>query len=203
MGRKKSSSSSSAADNLKRYQQEWYEANKARVQAEKKKRYLADEEYREAAQRRSKQQYWFKTRPGMVRETNRTELAQLEPTASVTIQVKNAHDLRHKKAIRVPVFSTAAVAELIGRSAQTIGLWEKQGVLPPPVYRLRDVGDPGLKLKGRNPRLYTYDELEVLDEAVAYLGLPSPTLKESLFAATVREGFGALVQGIRPHLKDK
>lgn len=184
-------------DSDKEYQKRYYREKREELREKKRKRYQEDEEYRKKALARSKRQYWLKTRPAVLEERGipGEELAQIEPSGYVEIEVKNEDDRRFGKTVKVPVYSSSKVAELLGRSAQTIRIWERRGVLPGPRYRGRDF--ESFVIKGRNPRIYTYDEMKTMEECREMLLLPAKNLESSPFAACLREGFATLVDGLK------
>lgn len=179
------------------YQRRYYEQRKERIRAHRRKKYQEDKEFREKARARSKRQYWFKTRPERQERAKKgVELTQVEPAGTVSVVVENPEDERHGQTVEVPVYTTAAVAQVIGRSPQTIRSWEKNGVVPEPQFRARSLG--AKVAKGRNPRLYTEDELRVLEQCREMLRVPYTRLTESAFSKCVHERFKALVQGLEP-----
>ena len=179
------------------YQSVYYAKNKEKLQAKKAQRYAEEETYKEEALARSKRQYWVTVRPKTKKALAETEISDLKSVGKIPIEVSNKKDKRHGKTVRVDVFPIDAVGLLLGRSAQTITLWENKGVLPAPFYR-------GGHWKSfctfekvtRQPRLYTRDEVTVLAENRYLLDLPSRSLEESPFAKKLNDEFALMRQGL-------
>lgn len=184
-------------ERIKEYQKEYWERERERLLEERRERYRTDPEYRKRIQARARQRYWFEVRPGRRKEQPEVTLSSLESKGYIEVTVDDAKDVRHGETIKVPVYTSSQVAEMLGKSEQTIRLWLKQGVLPEPAYRGREM--PGeYRVKGRQPRLFTYDEMAVLERCREFVGLPSKEKKQEIFSRCVREGFGKLVNGIEP-----
>lgn len=186
----------SAAEKLddKEYQTNYYRTNRPALLEKKKARYAKDPSYRDAAKSRAKRQYWFVVRPTKHTDFPHVELASIENAGIVPVRIDNPKDVRDGALVPVRVYTTSAVGQLLNRSGQTIRIWEREGVIPPPAYRGRDF--EMFVSKGRNPRLYTEDEMRVLEKAQEFLDLPSESMKDSLFARFVAEHFAELHQGL-------
>jgi hypothetical protein len=184
----------SSEDRERDYQKKYYEENRDRIQEHRRKKYTQDDDYREKARLRSKRQYWFKTRQEVQKKRTWVELPHIDPAGEIEFVVDNPLDARHGETVSVRVYTTAAVAQLFGRSAQTIRLWERDGVLPEPAHRGRDF-DHWIA-PGRNPRLYTQDEMEVFQECRELIDVPAPSLKESVFSQCMWEKFGEMNAGL-------
>lgn len=183
------------------YGKEYYADNAERIQEERAKRYAEDPEYRARMQKSAKRRYWLGTRPATTGALAATipdvELATIEPKGTIQVPIDNEHDVRFGTTVEVPVYTTAALEILIGRNSQTIRVWLKEGILPEPHFRGRML--PGVRIaKGRNPRLFTLDEMQVIEACRPHLKLPSHGKKHDIFTRCVVEGFSGLRQGLVP-----
>lgn len=201
MGRKKSEKE---REGNRKYQKGYYADNKDTLADAKAKRYQDDPEYRERMKTAAKRSYWFNRRPASNSDQAPTlpdvQLAAIEPKGIVTVVIDNVEDARHGEAVHVEVHTTAAVEMLLGRNSQTIRVWLKEGILPEPALRGRMV--PEKVAKGRNPRLFTQAEMEVIDACRVNLTLPSHGKKHDIFTRCVTEGFAKLRQGIEPQARE-
>lgn len=168
----------------KDYQQRYYEKNKEKLLKKRRERYEKDEEYREAMRIRDQRRYWFGRRQEKDPDVPDKSLEDIEPLGTIDVDGRE-----------VRVYATSAVGELLDRTRQTIAKWGRRGVIPDPYWRGRDV--PERIGKGRNPRLYTEDEMRVMAEARHLLALPARTMSESAFSTAVHEGFENLTKGVK------
>lgn len=178
------------------YQKEYYRRNRERILEERRRRYREDEEYREKMRIRDRRVYWFKR----AQERPRRKLPTLgfediRPLGHIRIKVTNPEDRRYGKEVEVPVYGTAEIGRMLDRDGQTIRKWLKRGVLPEPHFRGWAVD---FTTKGRNPRLYTEDEVRIIYENRELLTRPAQRLADSAFSRVLHEEFGKLVQGLRP-----
>ena len=181
------------------YNKAYYAKRKEAIAKARRAKYKNDPTYREKAKLRSKRQYHTRTRPARMAERGpsypATALNDLKPVGSIDVKVGTKKSDLFGQSLTVGVFSTASLSALLGRSGQTLRQWEKSGVIPEPAWRGQDVKT--FVSKGRNPRLYTRDELAVIEENRSLLDLPAPRLSESVFAKKVTEGFKALYRGVK------
>lgn len=177
------------------YQREYYEQNKEELLDKKKDRYRNDPEYREAMRVRDRRRYWFGTRQQKRGELlPELDFRDLEPIGNITFKVDNPADKRHGEEVEVPVFETPAIAAIINRDSEGVRRWLHRNVLPEPYWRGDDVKENiG---KGRNPRLWTEDEVWILFDNRDLLTRPSSKLRDSHFSVTVFAEYEKLVQGI-------
>lgn len=182
------------------YQKEYYAKNKDKLAEDRARRYREDPEYAKRMKNAAKRRFWLGTRPATTGEHAPTlpdvALSQIAPKGLIPVVVDNSDDHRHGTTIEVPVYTTAALEVLLGRMSQTIRVWLKEGILPEPFYRGRMV--PLKVAKGRNPRLFTQDEMEAIEACKANLTLPSHGKKHDIFTRCVRERFESMVQGLAP-----
>lgn len=198
-GRKKSRAE---LERNKEYQREYYEQNKEELLEKKKDRYRNDPEYREAMRIRDRRRYWFgKRQKKRGEELPPLDFRELEPVGVIEFEVKNPNDARNGQVVEVPVYDTPAIARIINRNSEGVRRWLSRDVLPEPYWRGDDL-DQSIG-KGRNPRLWTEDEVWILFDHREQLQRPSHSLKDSLFSVTVKAEYGELVQGIEPNGKKK
>jgi hypothetical protein len=108
---------------------DWYGDNKEKYNRRRRERYQKDKQYRNKALRNS-QRY----RESGPRELD--EYGRLKQTKIV-------------KGEEIEVFTITAVADKIGKTAQTIRKWEAKGFIPKPIFRTR-------------VRLYTQHQVNLL-----------------------------------------
>jgi hypothetical protein len=79
------------------------------------------------------------------------------------ITIRNPKDVRAGKEHSTPVYRVGTLARLLGKSVQTIRLWERQGIIP----------DSGITLRGTKERFrqrgYTYDQVRTVYELLPFL----------------------------------
>ena len=175
----------------KRYQAEYYRRNRERLLNEKARRYQESAEYRQEHADRGRRHYWLKRRPAMDRAWAKVEPLSVEdprPAAYVTVPRADG------SAVETPVYTTWTLAEALNRSPQTLALWERRGVIPPPAIRARDL-EPRI-IRGRNPRLYTLYELRILRDCAPLLRQPREARTHAAFAREVAARFSELDRGV-------
>jgi len=126
------------------YNSDYYQRNKERLSALRKEKYLSDPEYKgkcmAAALRRK----------ASLAEKRRSEGKKGLRLSSPTVFNVEIGGV----SIPVKMFSTGQLARVIGRKAQALRLWEKNGMLPGSLYR-----------KGNGERLYTEFQVNAIAEA--------------------------------------
>lgn len=122
------------------YFDEYYEKNKDKVNAERRRKYNEDPEYRDRVLQASRD----------YRRRQRDDEDRVRLPRYQTPVIKEAGD-----GGKVQLFSVGAFASYLGRSVQAINHWEKSDILPPTPYR-----------DGRGFRYYTKDMMEVVRQAV-------------------------------------
>lgn len=192
-GRKKRKTAKELERN-KEYQKERYEDKRDEVLADKKERYETDPEYRESIKASSKRSYWLRRRQKKARTLPEVKVAEFQPTARIQVTVDNPADPRNGQTVEVPIYTTAHVSKLLGRTAETVRVWLTEGILPEPAYRADDL--PEAAVKGFNPRLFTEDEMRVIETCREKLLLPDHGRKHALFTEAVAQGFAELRQGL-------
>lgn len=105
----------------------WYEKNKDDYNAKRRERYQRDKGYRRKALKNSRR---YRDEGAIGRQNERN-----------MVRVFNGEE--------VEVFTISAVAEQVGRTAQTIRKWEARGMIPKPVFKSRT-------------RLYTQHQINLL-----------------------------------------
>ena len=93
----------------------------------------------------------------------------------------------------VIAFTTPELASIMGgRSALTIHIWERNGIIPPPSNYVR---------KGGSWRMYTEDEVQImLDAYHESMAGEAFHIRRTKFPALVAKGFKSLVKGVRKDL---
>lgn len=122
-------------------------------------RYREDPDYRELHKKRVRLSYWKKKAPAF-----RPAVTSLQTPYYADLEVSNPKDARYGSKVVVPVYRIGQLASLLGRSEQTVRLWNKRGTLPEPTFEM-DEGQ-------RRGRAYTYDQLRVIWELLPLLALP-------------------------------
>lgn len=105
--------------------------------------YRNDPAYREKQKKHSRYAYWGK-RPIIKRPSS--EVFKTELRADIT--------LPNGKTVRVPVYRISTVAQILGKSVQTVHLWEEQGRIPKPTLII--------EANDREDRAYTYDQVRLI-----------------------------------------
>lgn len=122
------------------YFDEYYAKNKEKVNAERRRKYKENPEYRDRVLKASRD----------YRKRQRDDEDRVRLPRYQTPVVKDTGD-----GGAVQLFSVGAFASYLGRSVQAINHWEKSEILPPTPYR-----------DGRGFRYYTRDMMEVVRQAV-------------------------------------
>jgi DNA-binding transcriptional regulator YiaG len=131
----------------KEYFKRYYQEHKAEIAAKKKERYQTDPEYRAAIQERKRQ---TRLRRKREREAKKAKAKKKDPLAPKVFSVQiGGHDRE------LSMYSSTQLARMLGRSVQTIRLWEREGILPKAVYRCNN-----------NNRLYTEFQVKMLVAAM-------------------------------------
>lgn len=86
----------------------------------------------------------------------------------------------------IPAYGIVDVAKLFGRTTRTIVGWIKTNVLPEPIHHA---------LERRSVRVYTIEEFALIRRHAPLLGHPKKSLRESVFARTLRRDMGYLRRG--------
>jgi hypothetical protein len=178
------------------YQKDYYEKNKEAIKAYKREKYHEDQEYQRKGRVRAKRRYWIAERQENREPPKFMPLERVRSKGALPLRVDNPADARHGELLMVPVYTTKAVGELLGQKAETIRLWFKRGQFPEPYFRTENAG--ARLVPGRNPRLFTVDEMRVMDRHKEKLVLPSHGRQHDLFVQAVEEEFRHMVQGLTP-----
>lgn len=171
------------------YQKWYYSQNKERRSQYKAEKYRDDPEYRDRAVTRAGRQYWYAQRKA--KKTKWVEplpLLEMTPIAVVDVTLKSGGTRQAR------FYTLRQVAEMLSRTSYTLLEWERNGWLPKPYW---EAAQAGVVLRGRAPRIYTADEMQVIAFAGALLNLPYAAVADSLFVRSVSEGFKALREGFR------
>lgn len=186
-------------DRTSKYNAEYYEKNKDKLGEKKGKRYREDPDYQRKMKLSARKQYWLGRRLSRERKTSIPEvpISELSPAGYVEVTVDNPVDTRNGQTLQVPVYSSSEVAKMVGRTVETFRIWLKEGVVPEPHFRGRT--HPGqYRIKGNDPRLFTQDEVRIIEACREHLLLLTKGAKHGVFTTCVAEAFGQLVQGVQP-----
>ncbi|KKL59795.1 hypothetical protein LCGC14_2211760 [marine sediment metagenome] len=86
----------------------------------------------------------------------------------------------------IPAFGIVDIAKLFGRTTRTIVGWIKTNVLPEPIHH---------SIQRRSVRVYTVEEFALIRRHAPLLGHPKKSLRQSVFARTLRRDIGYLRRG--------
>lgn len=140
------------ADDVKEieFQKSYYQKKRDAILSRRKERYLSDPAYRAAALQRAAEQ----------KLRRKGERAKAAPTREVVVKgvlKSKLHSVNVGGAtLEITMMSGGHLARKLGRTIQTIRMWEKKGILPAAMYR-----DPVT-----NARLYTEDQVQALVTAM-------------------------------------
>jgi DNA-binding transcriptional regulator YiaG len=135
------------SENEKKYFQQYYLDHKEKIAAKKKERYQKDPEYRAAIQDRNRKVRALKKKR---REDRKKKASKKDPRRPKKFSVHIGGLERE-----LSMYSSTQFARMVGRSVQTIRLWEREGILPKAVYRCNN-----------NNRLYTEFQVKMLVAAM-------------------------------------
>lgn len=133
--------------NEKKYFRQYYLDHKKEIAAKKKERYQNDPEYRAAIQDRNRKVRAFKKKK---REEQKKKVEKKDPMKPKKFSVRIGGYERE-----LSMYSSTQLAKMMGRSVQTIRLWERDEVLPKAIYRCNN-----------NNRLYTEFQVKMLVAAM-------------------------------------
>lgn len=163
----------------------WYEEHKEEIARKRREKYHKDKEVREKAIARARYHYWTKKRPNKMIQKVDIEEVDVQPDKIIQIRIKNPDDARYGKVIEVPVLDSGELAKLMDRTAQTLRLWERRGVIPPALWRDK-----------RGFRLFTEDQVKAFLACKHYLELPMKRIEESVFAREIKKALEAMPDGV-------
>jgi|11BtaG_2_1085332.scaffolds.fasta_scaffold05988_3 hypothetical protein len=166
---------------------EWYGANSARIKQERKLRYANDPEYREMIARSRKRQ--------KERQKKASEMS-IQPRGNIIQNRKiKKFKVEHDSlgSCVAEFLSVGQTAAKLGIKVPTIRKWEREGYIPPALYRT----------KGGH-RLYTRDQVSSLQEAFTERKqmLASQNRKWSLeesFYLDIKRRWDSLPNGVATH----
>lgn len=167
--------------------QKWYDENKTEYNKKRAQRYANDPEYREKVRGRAKLYYWTKRRKPKDATAQEREDVELTSSVELKVTIKNPDDVRYGETITVPGYTTGQIGKLLNRTAQTVRLWIKRGILPEATYRSES---------GPRYRYYTEDQMKVIKANRHLLNLPTKDLEEGPFVRAVREGWKQIPDGV-------
>jgi len=163
----------------------WYKRNKEAVSKQRKKRYASDEKFREEKKKKSHYRYWTKVRDNKIIEPIDISKVTLKFDYSVTVVVNNLDDARYGELIVVPAMTIQGLAKLMGRSDQTIKLWERRGTIPKALWKMKS-----------NRRLYSEDQVIAFLKCKHLLGIPTQNISVGEFVRSIHELLSAMPDGI-------
>jgi DNA-binding transcriptional MerR regulator len=164
----------------------WYEQNKEKVAESRHKRYKNDPEYREKVQARARYHYWTKKRTNHLTQEVNIDEVELSSSKTIRVDINNPEDARYGQSVEVPVYDAGQLGKYMGRSAQTIRLWERRGVTPAAFWR-----------NAQGYRLYTEDQVIAYLENKHYLDLPMKSIEHSLFAREIKKSLEEMPDGVK------
>ncbi len=133
------------------YQKTYYERHRAKIKSKRAERYAANPGYQEAAKKRAKAQ---RQRAKEKRAEVRLARGE-EPSSRLPAPRMHLVDIDGSEK-EIELHSAGQLGKRLGRSTQTIRIWERKQILPKAMYR-----DPGT-----NARLYTALQVEKLVAAL-------------------------------------
>lgn len=162
------------------YNATYYAKHKKQIAARRKTQ-RQDPAVRERLNAAARRSHWAHGRPetpARVTYSAKVTVSTLEPLGRVVLPTGK----------RTNIYAVAQLAELLGKHYTTIPLWEKNGVIPKPLWTQKALGQWFI---GGKPRLYTAEEMRVYEKCRPLLKLPF-SLERSVFSTTVHEKIGAL-----------
>lgn len=156
---------------------QWYEQNKERVASQRKARYENDPEYRQRILDNRKKQ---RQREKEARQRREVQGNVLENRKLKTFKVNS--DLGSCVST---FYSIGQLAKELGVAVPTLRKWERDGVLPLPIYRT----------EGQH-RLYTEDQVSIIKEVFTENKQGKWSLKS--FKTELNLKLSTLTLGIRP-----
>lgn len=166
--------------------QDWYEENKEEVSRRRQEKYETNPEYREKAIARARYYYWTKKRKNEITKEVDMDEVELKSDKLLRIDINNPNDRRYGQSIEVPVYDAGQLGRYMERSAQTIRLWERRGVIPHAFWR-----------DGRGYRLYTEDQVVAFLEHRHMLDLPMKNIEDSVFAREIKRALAEMPDGVK------
>jgi hypothetical protein len=147
----------------------WYERNRTALLARRKKKYREDKAHREKQVSRVRLNYWS-SRPHIV-------LKKIRKNVKPSFTILETGE---------PGYGLQDVAKMFSRTTRTILFWINRKVIPGPIYEA---------VERKGVRVYTVGEFGLLREKAPLLAYPRKTLRESVFANTVRKEMALLRRG--------
>jgi hypothetical protein len=151
--------------------QEWYDEHSDELLARRRKKYKRNKKYRVAHVQRVRRNYW-NNRPTTIAKSIRRKV---KPSLFILVNDEE-----------IPAYGIVDVAKLFGRTTRTIVGWIKTNVLPEPIYH---------SIQRRSVRVYTEKEFALIRRHAPLLGHPKKSLRQSVFARTLRRDMGYLRRG--------
>jgi len=184
--------------NTKDYNAAYYAERREELLRTKREKYASNTRYREAAKARGITRYWARGRNILDPVLPRVPVAEMEPVMTFPVTITDKEDVRYGKVIQVKGYTSRQVAEVLGRTLCALLGWEKKGLVPPPRYRAGEVeGSSRKKVRNSGSRVYTEDEVRVLEAALPLLSLPGAFRLGSVFSQKVHEEMGRMPQGVQ------
>jgi hypothetical protein len=149
----------------------WYDDNSDELLAKRRKKYKRNKKYREAHVQRVRRNYW-NNRPTTIAKSIRRKV---KPSLFILVNDEE-----------IPAYGIVDVAKLFGRTTRTIVGWIKTNVLPKPINH---------STQRRSVRVYTEKEFALIRRHAPLLGHPKKSLRESVFARTLRRDMSYLRTG--------
>lgn len=148
-------------------------------------RYRTDSDYREYRRRVARQSYVEAREPA-----EQPPLTALQTDLIGDVAIREPRDTRCGTSVACPLYPPGAVATILGLSTQSLRLWSRNHILPPALFATGD---------GRCYRLYTYDQVAAVFEAIPLLSdIPRNGRENSSFAKQLRLDWARMPDGIEP-----
>jgi hypothetical protein len=145
----------------------------------------------ELARLRSRVDYWSKKNTV---ERPKDVLLVLSTELRWTTTIRNQEDVRVGQDHTTPLYRVGNLARLLGKSVQTIRLWERQGVIP----------DSGITLMGKKSgatrqRGYTYDQLRTVYELLPFIDFSDIRGERyTVFSRELWRAWRGMPDGVKP-----
>jgi DNA-binding transcriptional MerR regulator len=157
----------------------WYEENKGTFNAARKERYKNDPEYK-AKVLRQNQEARRRRKERAIQEGAQRRLATKVTLSPGWKEVDTLYDMEGNVVDGSGV-TIGAVAGALGRSPQTLRLWEERGVIPGTPYR-----------SGRGDRVYTMEQIAEIRELAGTLPKRKQRAKDAFLFRSIVQADGTV-----------
>lgn len=148
-------------------------------------RYQTNPAYRRYRRQLSRSMYAASRSP-----TEQPPVTTFETDLVGEVSIQCPADARYGTSVTCPLYTTGAIASMLGLSAQSVRLWIRKRILPPAHLVTADA---------RPYRLFTYDQAVAIFEAIPLLAdIPENGRENSAFAKHVRLAWARMPDGVEP-----